>query len=57
MSPLVLSFLDRGLTLIVDRGIFFYKSDNAEVDIELLSSYYETGYKVSYTSCFVDVLL
>ena len=46
-----------GLTLIVDRGIFFYKSDNAEVDIELLSSYYETGYKVSYTSCFVDVLL
>lgn len=28
------------------RGIFFYESDNQEVDIELLSSYYEKGYKV-----------
>jgi len=34
--------------LIADlhRGIFFYESDTAEVDIELLSSYYETGYEV-----------
>ncbi|GAA5888742.1 hypothetical protein JCM16303_005114 [Sporobolomyces ruberrimus] len=29
----------------VCQGIFFYESDNAEIDIELLSSYYSKGYK------------
>ncbi|GAA5989533.1 hypothetical protein JCM5350_002098 [Sporobolomyces pararoseus] len=29
----------------VCQGIFFYNTDNAEVDIELLSSYYDKGYK------------
>ncbi|GAA5949741.1 hypothetical protein JCM3765_007671 [Sporobolomyces pararoseus] len=29
----------------VCQGIFFYDSDNAEVDIELLSSYYNKGYR------------
>lgn len=41
------SFLeaDEHSTVISCRGIFFYNTDNAEVDIELLSSYYDKGYK------------
>ncbi|GAA5852522.1 hypothetical protein JCM3766R1_000824 [Sporobolomyces carnicolor] len=29
----------------VCQGVFFYESDHAEIDIELLSSYYTEGYK------------